>query len=43
MNRLLRSLSHIVGAAYVISLEKAEDRIEKRLDKRIVKIIPKEE
>ena len=43
MNRLLRALSHIVGAAYSISLEKAEDKIGKRLDKRIVKIIPKEE
>lgn len=43
MNRLLRSLSHIVGAAYSISLEKAEDRINKRLEKRVVKIIPKEE
>lgn len=43
MNRLLRSLSHIVGAAYSMSLEKAEGRIEKRLDKRVVKIIPKEE
>ena len=39
MNRLKDTISHIVGAAMGISLDKAKDRIDKRLEKRD----PKEE